>query len=295
MEQRDFLVAFANVSGIGSVRLKLLLEYFGSAEKAWMAPASEITSVGLPKNVLAEFLAQRMKISPHQYYESVVKRGIKVITILDKDYPERLRNISDPPNVLFIKSNLDTVEINSLLKHRIIAIVGTRKMTAYGKEVTAKLASELVGYGFVIVSGMALGVDGVAHGTAIATGGKTLAVLGAGVEVIYPREHKELYQSIIDHGGVVLSEVAPDKYVNKGVFPSRNRIISGLSEAVLITEGAIESGSLITARVALEQGKDVFAVPGPINSPMAEGTNYLLKQGAVLVTGVDDIINQLAI
>lgn len=293
MEQRNFLVAFANIAGIGSVRLKLLLEYFGSAEKAWMAPVSQITSVGLPKNVLAEFLAQRIKINPHQYYESVVKRGIKVITILDKDYPERLRNICDPPNVLFIKSNLETAEINSLFKRRIIAVVGTRKMTAYGKDVTAKLTQKLVDCGFVIVSGLALGIDGIAHGTAIAAGGKTLAVLGAGVEVIYPREHTDLYQSIIDHGGVILSEVAPDRFVNKGVFVARNRIISGLSEAVLITEGAIESGSLITARVALEQGKDVFAVPGPINSPTAEGTNYLLKQGASLVTGVEDILEVL--
>lgn len=293
MEQQDFLVAFASISGIGSMRLKLLLEYFGSAEEAWKATFSEISRVGLPKNVLTAILDRRQKINPHQYHYSILKRGIKVVTILDSDYPDRLRNIPDPPYVLFIKSNLNTVEIKNLLKQRIIAVVGTRKMTAYGKEVTTKLTKGLVNKGFVIVSGMALGVDGVAHETAIITGGKTVAILGTGVEVVYPREHKDLYEKIIDHGGVILSEVAPDRFVNKGAFPARNRIISGLSEAVLVTEGAIESGSLITARAALEQGKDVFAVPGPINSPMAEGTNYLLKQGAVLVTSVDDITKEL--
>jgi DNA processing protein len=140
---------------------------------------------------------------------------------------------------------------------------------------------------------MALGVDGVAHQEAINAGGKTIAVLGAGVEVIYPREHAQLYQSIFYHGGAILSEVAPDQIVGRGIFPARNRIVSGLSEAVLVTEGAIDSGSLITARMALEQGREVFAVPGPINSALAEGTNYLLKQGARLVTSAQDILESL--
>jgi DNA processing protein len=166
-------------------------------------------------------------------------------------------------------------------------------MTEYGQEVTAKLTRELSLEGFTIVSGMALGVDGVAHQTSIDAGGKTIAVLGAGVEVIYPREHTQLYQSIFYHDGAILSEVAPEKIVGRGMFPARNRIVSGLAEAVLVTEGAIDSGSLITARMALEQGREVFAVPGPINSALAEGTNYLLKQGARLVTSAQDILESL--
>lgn len=286
-------IAFSTIPGIGIARLRLLLEFFGSAEKAWNAQESELQKVGLPRDALSGLIAQRKKINPQQYVKYVNNRGVKVITIFNRDYPERLKNIPDPPIVLFIKSNLDTASINKLANQRIIAVVGTRKMTDYGREVTSKLTKELVLNGFTIVSGMALGVDGVAHETTINSGGKTLAVLGTGVDVVYPREHTELYKRIIDSGGAVLSEVAPDKTVSRGMFPARNRIVSGLSEAVLVTEGAIDSGSLITARMALEQGREVFAVPGPINSPMAEGTNYLLKQGAKLVTKVDDILEEL--
>jgi DNA processing protein len=273
--------------------LRLLLEYFGSAEIAWKASEINLARTGLSKRVLDELISQRRKLIPQQYSESIRRRGIKMVTILDKDYPERLKNISDPPNVLFIKSRLELSVIAKLTKRKIIAVVGTRKMTEYGQEVTAKLTHELSLKGFTIVSGMALGVDGVAHQEAINAGGKTIAVLGAGVEVIYPREHTQLYQSIFYHGGAILSEVAPDQIVGRGIFPARNRIVSGLSEAVLVTEGAIDSGSLITARMALEQGREVFAVPGPINSALAEGTNYLLKQGARLVTSAQDILESL--
>lgn len=293
MNQSVFLVAFASVSGIGFARLRLLMEYFGTAEKAWEANEIQLRRGRLPAATIQELLLTRNKLIPQRYCDELYKMGIKFITILDKDYPESLKNISDPPIALFIKSNLDTASINRLTIQRIIAVVGTRKMTDYGCEVTSKLTKDLVLNGFTIVSGMALGVDGVAHKTAINNGGKTLAVLGTGVDVIYPREHTELYRNIIDSGGAVLSEVAPGRTVSRGMFPARNRIVSGLSEAVLVTEGAIDSGSLITARMALEQGREVFAVPGPINSPMAEGTNYLLKQGAKLVTKVDDILEEL--
>lgn len=292
MEQ-DFLVAFSTVPGIGPIRLRHLLEYFGSAQRAWTSLESELQKTGLPKRVLEDLMLQKKKLIPQQYSENIRKRGIKILTIFDKDYPERLKNISDPPNVLFIKSRLEIPAIAALARNKIISVVGTRKMTDYGREVTAKLTRELVLKGFTIVSGMALGVDGVAHQETINVGGKTIAVLGAGVEVIYPREHTGLYHRILDHDGVILSEVAPEKTVGRGIFPARNRIVSGLSQAVLVTEGAIDSGSLITARVALEQGRDVFAVPGPINSALTEGTNYLLKQGARLVTKVEDILEVL--
>lgn len=204
------------------------------------------------------------------------------IKISDTAYPYLLKNIHDPPPILYVKGELP--------QGRMLAVVGTRKMTAYGQEVTARLTRELVEAGFVIVSGLALGVDGVAHQTTLDCGGKTVAVLGTNVEHIYPREHIGLYNSILEHGGGIVSEVAPDVKVVRGMFPARNRIISGLSEAVLVTEGAIDSGSLITARMALDQGREVFAVPGPINSPVGEGTNYLLKNGAKLITSIEDII-----
>jgi DNA processing protein len=289
----EFLVAFASVPGIGAARLRLLLKYFGSAENAWNSKEEELLKTGLPKDTVSELVEQQKKIKPHEYVSEIQKRGIQVVTIFDSDYPERLRNIPDPPNVLFIKSNLTVSQFNDLTKRKIIGIVGTRKMTSYGKEITEKLTTQLAQNGFTIVSGMALGVDGVAHGTAINHHAPTIAVLGAGVEIVYPREHKDLYQNIFDRGGAIVSEVAPEKMVGRGIFPARNRIVSGLSEAVLVTEGAIDSGSLITARCALDQGREVFAVPGPIICVMDEGKNYLLKQGAKLVTDVSDILETL--
>lgn len=304
-----YLLAFSTVPGIGAARLKLLIEYFGSAQAAWEAGDIELGKVGLPKDALAAFLGQRKKLNVDQYVEEVRKREIKFVTIIDQDYPDRLKNIPDPPNVLYIKSqlaeepfdsasqglsvNAQGKQISKLVEKKVIAIVGTRKITDYGREVTEMLTAGLVANGFTIVSGLALGVDGVAHGTALNCGGKTIAVLGTGVDIVYPREHKDLYNSILEHGGAIVSEVAPGKLVARGVFPARNRIISGLSEAVLVTEGAIDSGSLITARAALEQGREVFAVPGPINCPVNEGTNYLLKNGAKLVSSVQDILDEL--
>lgn len=292
-EMTPYLIAFSTVPGIGAARLKLLMEYFGDARSAWRATELELRNVGLPSNTLEQLIAQRKLLNVDRYVEGLISRNIKFVTIFDKDYPTRLKNISDPPNVLFLKTNLTKEKFKDLTEKKIIGVVGTRKITSYGEEITANLTLGLVTAGFIIVSGMALGVDGVAHATAINSGGKTMAVLGAGVEIIYPPQHRDLYNSIIEHDGVIISEVAPEKIVNKGIFPARNRIISGLSEATLVTEGAIDSGSLITARAALEQGRDVFAVPGQINSPMAEGTNFLLKQGARVVTSVNDILEGL--
>ncbi|MBI4099421.1 DNA-protecting protein DprA [Candidatus Microgenomates bacterium] len=200
------------------------------------------------------------------------------VTISDSNYPVVLKEIFDPPKVLYVNGQLP--------KGRMVAVVGTRKMTVAGREVTTRLAKGLVEAGFVIVSGMALGVDGAAHEAAIEAGGKTVAVLGAGVELVYPREHRALYNSILAHGAIV-SEWPGTTRVSRAMFPARNRIISGLCEAVVVTEGALDSGSLITARLALEQGRDVFAVAG---SP---GADYLIDQGATPVTDVGKILDDL--
>ena len=293
IDEDKYLTAFASVPDIGPARLRLLRDFFGNAGKAWLASEEELEKTGLPKKVLLQFLSRRNNLDVSKYERDVRERGIKYLTINNRTYPERLKNIPDPPNVIFLKSNLTIEQFSNLTMSKIIAVVGTRKMTSYGKEVTEALVQGLVDAGFTIVSGMALGIDGVAHGTALNSKGVTIAVLGAGVDIIYPREHRDLYHKIIESGGAIVSEVAPEKMVGRGIFPARNRIISGLSEAVLVTEGAMDSGSLITARSALEQGREVFAVPGPINSQMHEGVNYLLKQGAKLVTSVKDIVEEL--
>ena len=289
----EYLVGFSTVLGVGPARLNLLIKHYGSAQIAWEAPREELSKIGLPKDALQSFLDTRDKLNVHQYSLEIQKRGVIILTINDPNYPKPLKNIADPPFILYLKGQIPLEKLNEFLGPRCIGVVGTRKMTAYGEEVTRSLVSGLVATGFTIVSGMALGVDGVAHGSALNAGGRTVAVLGAGAEIIYPLAHRELYNRILDSGNLIISEVAPDKGVNKGIFPARNRIISGLSQAVLVTEGAIDSGSLITARCALEQGREVFAVPGPINSAMAEGTNYLIKQGAKLVSNVDDILESL--
>lgn len=194
----------------------------------------------------------------------------------DNDYPESLRNIPDPPRQLFVLGEIPYM--------RKIGIVGSRKISNFGKIVTSKITLGLIKAGFVIVSGMAVGIDSVAHWTAINNGGRTIAVLGAGVDIIYPPENQELYNSILQSGGAIISEVPPGVRVSKEMFPARNRIISGLSEAVVIIEAELKSGSLITARMALEQGREVFAVPG---SP---GPNYLIDQGAISVSSAQDIL-----
>lgn len=195
---------------------------------------------------------------------------MKVVKISDPDYPELLKNIFDPPEVLYVKGQLP--------KGKIIAVVGTRKMTDFGEKTCAKLVKEFVKEGFIIISGMALGIDAVAHWTAIKNNGKTIAVLGAGVKVIYPPENGVLYFKILEKSGAIISEVEPRHFVSRQAFPARNRIISGMATAVVVVEGDLKSGSLITARLALEQGREVFAVPG---SP---GTDYLISQGADILT-----------
>lgn len=206
----------------------------------------------------------------------------KLITYWDEEYPQSLKNIPDPPVCLFVKGKLE------YLSYNLFAVVGTRKMTSYGKQVTERFVSEISKH-FVIVSGMAYGVDTIAHSSALRSNRPTVAVLGCGVDVVYPKSNKMLYQQIIDNG-CVLSEYLPWELPKKFTFVERNRIISGLSVGVLVTEAGIESGALITARYAVEQGRDVFAVPGDIFRTTSQGTNYLIKSGAFVVTEPSDIL-----
>ncbi|OGG23805.1 DNA protecting protein DprA [Candidatus Gottesmanbacteria bacterium RIFCSPLOWO2_01_FULL_43_11b] len=203
-------------------------------------------------------------------------------------YPRLLAEISDPPDVLYVKGDLATVNLE-----KTIAVVGTRTMTPYGRKITKHLVTDLVKKGFTIVSGMAIGVDSIAHQSAIDKGGKTIAVLGCGVDIIFPPSNARLYWNIVNGNGVVVSEIPPGTRTSKEQFVTRNRIISGLSLGVVVIEGSDHSGALITAKYAAEQGREVFAVPGPITSKMSQATNILLKNGAKLVESADDIIEEL--
>lgn len=213
---------------------------------------------------------------------------IRTVSLGDKRYPPLLREISDPPRVLYVRGRGSKI---NLLKT--IAVVGTRHVTAYGRQVTKKLVTELVEKGFTIVSGLATGVDTVAHRAAIEAGGKTIAVLGCGIDIIAPPSNATLYWDIVCGHGAVVSEIQPGIRTDKKRFVTRNRIISGLSRGVVVIEGTDHSGTLITARYAAEQGREVFAVPGPITSKFSRAASILLKNGAKLVESADDILEEL--
>ena len=294
MEQdKKYWVAFSVFPGIGPVRFKLLRDYFGNVEAAWNSSLNDLRTIHLGDKLIDEFIAFREKFPIDEYLTELGKHHIHVLTVDDPRYPKRLKEIADAPFLLYVKSKPGQEKLNL---DRTIAVVGTRRITNYGQEVTRRIVEGLVGYGFTIVSGMAYGVDAVAHQTAIDAGGKTIAVLGCGIDIIAPPSNARLYRAIGEEGGgAIVSEMPLGLRPNKGLFPARNRIISGLSMGVVVTEGADDSGALITARNAVEQGRDVFAIPGPITSPYSRGPASLIKKGAKLVERVEDILEELGI
>ncbi|MDI6618278.1 MAG: DNA-processing protein DprA [Clostridiales bacterium] len=219
--------------------------------------------------------------------ENILSKGIKIISIDDKSYPEKLKQIYDPPYVLYVRGNMEKYEKN-------VAVVGSRRCTMYGRNAAKKLSFMLSKYNIGVISGMARGIDTQAHMGAIENGGYTCAVLGCGCDIVYPPENKKLMDEIIEHGSVV-SEYPPGVMPLSGNFPARNRIISGMSDGVLVVEAGEKSGALITADFALEQGRDVYAIPGSIFSNMSKGTNFLIKQGAKPVTDICDILEELGV
>jgi DNA processing protein len=291
-EETGFWVSFSAFPGIGPVRFALIHSYFGTAKAAWTAPARELHAVGLPQGLVLEFLSFRKKHDIAAYIAKLEHFDVTVVTLRDSRYPALLKEIPDPPFVLYIKGERSIVD---LALNRTIAVVGTRNITSYGDEVTRSVTSDLVANGFTIVSGMAYGVDAVAHRTAIAQGGDTIAVLGCGIDIVAPLRNADVYAAIAKGSGVVVSEMPLGMRAQKGLFPVRNRIISGLSLGTLVTEGADDSGALITARYAAEQGREVFAVPGPVTSMYSRGPAKLLKNGAKLVESADDILEELGI
>lgn len=290
-EELLYYLSFSHFFGIGPIRLKALVGFFGDVKSAYRAANEEIKKV-IGIKLGEKFIDFRRKFNPLKKVEEFRKKGITVLCEKDEQYPQLLKHIEDPPICLYVKGKINSFDFN---KDICFAIVGTRTPTLYGEQVVKKFSADLTRAGFVIVSGMALGIDSLAHWENIKNKGRTIAVLGCGVDVVYPAVNLNLYRKIIDDSGWVISEFPPNQFVAKGLFVARNRIISGMSKGVLVIEGAKDSGTLITVRHAADQGKDVFATPAPITSAMSEAPNLIIKQGAKLVTSVEDILCEFGI
>lgn len=288
MENRLYWIGFNLVKGIGPVRLQALLDHFGSIQSAWYAHRTDLQAAGLNHKTIENLIEVRKNQDLAAYYEKISSEGIQVLCWEDETYPVRLKNIPHPPPVLYIRGELLAED------HWAVSIVGTRRVTSYGRQVTEQVAAYLARQGITVISGLARGVDGTAHHTALQNGGRTIAVLGCGVDQIYPPEHRQLADKIIQNGAII-SDYPPGTPPDAVNFPPRNRLISGLSAAVVVVEAGDTSGALITATFAAEQGKDVFAVPGGIYSPQSKGTNRLIQQGASPLLNPADILDQMDI
>jgi len=286
MNDKRFWIGFNLIKGIGAVRMQGLIAYFGELESAWKAAPAELAAAGLGLKVIERVIQAREKVDLEKVWEKIEKQGIKILTWEDEAYPQRLKEIDQPPPVLYIRGEYLPDDLFA------VAIVGTRRATPYGRQITEELAAFLAVNGMTVISGLARGVDAIAHQTALKSGGRTIAVLGSGVDKIYPPEHRAMAEQMMDHGAII-SDYAPGTPPDASNFPPRNRIISGLSLAVVVIEAGETSGALITAEFAAEQGREVFAVPGSILAPQSKGTNKLIQQGALPLLSVNDLMQAL--
>ena len=290
MEEREYYLAFSLVSGVGPKTFLSLLKYFKTAKKAWIADSMELKNAGFRDLTIKKIEEAKETVNVSLYISQFKHKNVSFIAFCDNEYPRLLKQIPNPPIVLFVKG-----EIKNINFEKTIGIVGTRKITNYGREVTKLFSSGLSLSGFTIASGMATGVDTVASLSAIEAGGKTIAVLGNGVDLCVPTTNESLYDKILDGNGIIVSEYPLGQGPTLGSFPSRNRIIAGLSLGVLVTEGAKDSGSLITADYAFKFQRKVFAVPGPITSSLSVAPLKLIEKGAHLVVSPDDILKEFKI
>ncbi|MHB1392418.1 MAG: DNA-processing protein DprA [Clostridia bacterium] len=287
MKDKKYWIWLSSIPGIGSKSSLNLINHFGSAENVYQCSFSELMSSGRIREQTAKSIAEHRNIENIDEYLKIVKEnGIKVYTIHDNEYPENLKNIYDPPPVLYVKGELIAEDALA------VGIVGSRKASDYGLKAAQRIASRLAELGITIVSGMALGIDSAAHRGALRSKGRTIAVFGCGLKHVYPMTNYNLSNEILKSGALI-SEYPFDTEAFPAQFPARNRIISGMSLGVIVVEAGEKSGSLITADFALEQGREVFAVPGNISSPNSKGTNALIKSGAKLVSKIEDIIEEL--
>jgi DNA processing protein len=283
---RRFWIGFNLVRGIGPVKFRRLLDHYGEAEAAWNGTVAGLAAAGLDRRSIENLMSVRQGGQLDAALKAIEAAKAQVLTWEDEGYPRNLRDIPQAPPVLYMLGSLTPADEWS------VAMVGTRSASTYGREAARDLAAGLAANGVTVVSGMARGIDEIAHRAALEAGGRTVAVLGSGVDVIYPAEHKGLAQAIAQAGAVV-SDYPMGTQPESANFPPRNRIISGLSKGVVVVEAGEVSGALITTDFAAEQGRDVFAVPGSILSRASKGTNRLIQQGAKLVTGVGDVLEEL--
>ena len=285
--QATYWLALSLTPGLGPTRIRKLIEHYGTAEKVFHASLTELEATGMPA-VSAQSIATGKSLElAQQECEKAVEAGAKIISLSDPEYPSRLKEIYDPPVILFVKGNVEA------LAQPGIAMVGTRHPTPYGTGMAERLSIELAARGLVIISGLARGIDTASHRGAISAKGKTVAVLGTGIDVIYPKENTRLAEQILALGGALISEFPVGTHPAPQNFPIRNRIISGMSVGVLVVEAAEYSGTRITSRCALEQNRDVYAVPGNVTNKNSWGPNTLIKQGAKLVATWEDVWEEL--
>lgn len=284
--ERAYWIAFNHVKGIGSVRFRKLLTHFSNLSTAWQASKYDLIQAGLTDKAAQSVITLRQSFNPDHILGILEKKKIKTLIWEDTGYPLYLKEISQPPPVLYYKGEFK--ECDNLA----VAIVGTRNVTPYGRQLTEDTSAYLAGNGVTIVSGLARGVDAIAHEGALKVGGRTIAVFGSGVDVIYPPEHRKLAERIIENGAI-MSDYAPGTKPDAVNFPPRNRIISGLSRGTVVIEAGERSGALITAKFSLEQGREVFAVPGSVLAPMSKGTNNLLFAGATPMTNPKVVLESL--
>lgn len=282
LEHLEFWLRFQQTEGIGRVYSQRLLDLYGEPSN-FIGKDLEVADI--PRKVLDKIRDNKRADNFEHVCKLMEKFEIKYLTVLDQDYPENLRTIFSPPLVIFYRGQLPQKAWNNTL-----AIVGTRRADNYGKYITNKISRELSAKGVIIVSGLAYGVDTIAHKACLAAGGTTIAVMATGCDQIYPPENKKLAEKIIENGAII-SEYIPGVEAERYFFPQRNRIISALSMGTLVTQGKKNSGAMLTAKYAIDQNKELFAVPGEINNALSEGPNYLIKNGACMVTEADDILS----
>lgn len=288
MSDLKYWLGFNLVKGIGPAKLQALLDYYGHIGAAWQAQESQLRLLGFDQRTILAFQETRQTADLDAYRQRVEKAGLTVLTWDSEGYPAGLRQVPGAPPLLYVAGTITEAD------RWAVAVVGTRRLTTYGRQITRELVTGLVLSGVTVVSGLARGIDIIAHKTALEMGGRTVAVLGSGLDAIYPPEHRTIAAQIVQNGqGALVSEYALGVQPEARNFPPRNRIISGLSLGVVVVEAGEPSGALITANFALEQNREVFAVPGNINSPASRGPNRLIQQGAKLVTCVEDILEEL--
>lgn len=284
-----YWLAFAKCNKVGSVFIERIYNHFNSMSEGWHASSSDLLSIAaLKQSQIEAFNEEKKKINPDKLIDELFEKNIKAITIADENYPLLLKEIDNRPSIFFVKGTLKNYDLEKTL-----AIVGSRKISKYAHDVTKQIISEIPDKNITIVSGMALGADACAHRAALDNDIKTIAVLGSGFDFVYPRENKDIFEKILDNEGALISEYYFDMPPQPWMFPHRNRIVSGMSKGTLIVEAALKSGALITAKLALEQNREVMCIPGAINNQNTQGIYKLLKEGASIVTEAKDIFNCL--